>query len=88
MRIQELEERLERSNKYYSKNSKINEKAILMGITRTGSARFLAQSDNGIIWTIRDMIDPENHKKKFMTKMELLIYYNSLLDQGFSVYIF
>lgn len=86
MRIQELEERLERSDKY---NSKINEKSMLMGITRTGSsARFLAQSDNGIIWTIRDMIDPENHKKKFMTKMELLIYYNSLLDQGFSVYIF
>lgn len=85
MRIQELEERLERSDKY---NSKINDKAMLMGITRTGSARFLAQSDNGIIWTIRDMIDPENHKKRFMTKMELLIYYNSLLDQGFSVYIF
>lgn len=86
MRIQELEERLE-SSKKYNNNNKFSDKAILIGGTRTGFTRFLAQTDNGILWTVRDMINPENHKRRFMTKMELLIYFNGLLDQGFTVSI-
>lgn len=83
MRIKELENLLEGTSRF---NSKITNKALIMG-SKAGFARFNAMTKDGILWLVRDMINPENHKKRWMTRMEMLIYFNGLVKQGYDISI-
>lgn len=81
--VQNKEERLVRSEKF---NTSIGDKSLLIA-HKSNNTRMNALKVDNALWMVRDMKDPNNHKKIWCTRTELVILFNKLMDQGYSVSI-
>lgn len=82
--VKNKEERLINSEKF---NTNITERALLIAHKTDTVAKVTAIKYDGCLWSVRDIEDPNNHKKTWCTRTELITLFNKLMDQGYSISI-